>query len=150
MAPVALSGCCPSWMARVSKCIARMLLTSLRAEPGTEARERLVGARRVAPRAQDLELVRRAVEARLDAAHDAVADENGEDVVAVLALRLRDVHLEPVAEVEERLGAIAVVDEPIERGQEGDPVRNRVGTDFGMRLPSTRTEPHPESSEAPF
>ena len=43
---------------------------------------------------------------RLDAADDPVAGEDRQDVVAVLALRLRHVHLEPVAEVEERLGAV--------------------------------------------
>ena len=42
---------------------------------------------------------------RLDAADEPVAAEDRQHVVAVLALRLRHVHLEPVAEVEERLGA---------------------------------------------
>ena len=67
------------------------------------------------------------VEARLDASDDAVADEDGQDVVAVLALRLRHVHLEAVVEVEERLGAVAVVDQPVERGEERDAVGHRVG-----------------------
>ena len=60
------------------------------------------------------------VEDRLDAADDPVAAQDREDVVAVLALRLRDVHLEPVEEVPERLGAVAVVDEPVERREERD------------------------------
>ena len=89
-------------------------------------RERLVRARRVPPRAEHLELPRLAVEARLDAADEAVAGEDRQDVVAVLALRLRHVHLEAVVEVEERLGPVAVVDEAVEGREERDAVGNRV------------------------
>src|SRR5438105_15866617 len=88
-------------------CISRFEI--LGAEEGGEARERLVQPRGVAPSAEHLEPPRLAVEARLDAADELVADEDRQDVVAVLALRRRHVHLEPVAEAEERLGAGAVV-----------------------------------------
>ena len=44
-----------------------------------------------------------------------VADEQRQHVVAVLPLRLRHEHLQPVVEVPERLGAGAVGDEPVER-----------------------------------
>ena len=56
-----------------------------------------------------------AVEARLDPTDDPVADEDRQHVVAVLPLRLRDEHLQPVAEPEQRLGAVAIVDQPVER-----------------------------------
>ena len=52
---------------------------------------------------------------RLDPSDDPVAREQRQDVVPVLALRRGHVHLEPVAEVEQRLGPIAVVHEAIER-----------------------------------
>src|SRR5262249_9766179 len=55
---------------------------------------------------------------------EAAAARDGRDVVAVRALRLRHVHLEPVAEAPEKLGAIAVVDEPVERGEKGHAVRH--------------------------
>ena len=61
--------------------------------------------------------------------------EDGENVVAVLALRLRHVHLEPVVEVAERLGPVAVVDEPVEGREERDTVGNRGVVDLGMRPP---------------
>src|SRR5215510_3165577 len=125
-----------------------MLLTRLRAEPRTEAGECLVRARGISPGTDHLELARRPVEARLDTADDAVTGEDREDVVAELALRLRDVHLEPVVEAEQRLGPVAVVDEPVEGGEEGDAVRHGIGAYLGMRLPAAFAEPHSESAEA--
>ena len=71
-----------------------------------------------------------------------------EDVVAVLALRLGDVHLEPVAEPEESFGSVAVVDEPVEGGEEGRPVRHRAVARIGMRLPAFGVSPHAECAEA--
>jgi hypothetical protein len=59
---------------------------ALRAEEGRETGESLVQARGVPPGAENLERLRLPVEARLDAAHEAVADEDREDVVAVLPL----------------------------------------------------------------
>ena len=64
-------------------------LGALGAEEGREAVERFVEAGRVAPRAEHSERPALAVEERLDAADQAVADEDREHVVAVLALRLR-------------------------------------------------------------
>ena len=71
----------------------------------------------VAPRAEELEGLRLAVEAGLRSPDDAVADEERQHVVAVLALRLRHVHLEAVEEVEERVRAVAVVDQAVEGGE---------------------------------
>src|SRR6187200_1799080 len=144
MAPVALSGSCPSWIARVSKCTGGML----RAEPRAEARERLVGTRGVAPGAEHIELAALAVEPRLDPADEAVADEDGQDVVAVLPLRPRHVHLEPVAEVEERLGAVAVVDQSVERGEEGHAVGDGAVGDIGVGFTPLGRQPDAERSEA--
>src|SRR5205085_11437317 len=84
-------------------------------KPRLEARERLAEARGVAPRSGQLQGARRAVVDRLRAPGDAIAHKQREDVVPVFALRFRDVHLEPVAEVEEGFGARAVVDQAIER-----------------------------------
>ena len=71
-----------------------------------------------APHGQDLAL---AVEDRLDPADQLGAAEDGQDVVAVPALRGRDVHLEAVPEAEELRGAFAVVHEPVERRQQHRP-----------------------------
>ena len=62
------------------------------------------------------------VEERLDPAHQPVADEDREHVVAVLPLRLGNVHLEPVAKVEQRLSTVAIVDQAVERGEERHPL----------------------------
>jgi hypothetical protein len=56
------------------------------AEEGGEAGEGFVGARGVVPGAEHLQGSRLPIEARLDPADEAVADEDGEDVVAVLPL----------------------------------------------------------------
>src|SRR3954469_12669811 len=84
-------------------------------EPALELGQRLVQPRGVAPGVQHLERAGLAVEARLGAPDDLVADEQRQDVVAVLALRLRDIHLQPVAEAPEGLRAVAVLDETVER-----------------------------------
>src|SRR5687768_18058993 len=94
------------------------------AEPGCEVVESLVQPRGVAPGPEQLEDPRLLVEARLGPADDAVADEKRQDVVAVLALRLRHEHLEPVAKVPERFGAVAVVDEAVEGGEEDGAFRD--------------------------
>lgn len=59
----------------------------------------------------------------VDAGDQAVAEEEGEDVVAVDALGRRDVDLYPVVEVEEALGAVALPNEGVERGEEGTRLR---------------------------
>src|SRR3954453_14427345 len=87
-----------------------------RTEEGGELVQRLVEPGRVAPGAEQLERVPAAVEPRLRASGDAVAGEQREDVVAVLALRGGDVHLEPIAETEQRLRAITVGNRPGDRG----------------------------------
>ena len=88
------------------------------------------------------------VEDRLDAADEPVAVEDGQDVVAVLPLRRRDVHLEPVVEVPERLGAGAVVDEPVERGEERRAGRDRRVLGLRVRDQPAALEPHAERAEA--
>ena len=65
------------------------------------------------------------VEDGLDAADQLGAAEDRQDVVAVLALRLRHEHLEPVVEAEQRLRAVAIVDQAVERGEERDAVGHR-------------------------
>ena len=73
---------------------------------------------------------------RLGAADDAVADQERQDVVAVLALRLRHVHLEAVVEVPERLGAVAVVDEPVERREQRRAIGHRPVGRVGVGVPA--------------
>src|SRR5215467_9903832 len=139
MAPVAGSGACPAWIARVSNSIGLILVSTLDL-PGTQERgqrfERLVQPRGITPRTEQLERSRLAVEARFGTPNEAVADEQRQDVVAVLALGLRHVHLEPEAEVEERLGPIPVVDEAIERRKQRRAVRDVSVRDVRMRFPA--------------
>ena len=90
------------------------------------------------------------VEARLRAADDLVADEERQHVVAVLALRLRDEHLEPVAEVPQRLGAVAVVDEAVEGGEEDGAVGDGAVLGVRMRLPLALDELHALRAKAPL
>jgi hypothetical protein len=110
----------------------------------------LLESRRVAPRAEQAERLRLEVVARLRAPDDLVADEEREHVVAVLALRLRDVHLEPVAEVPERLGAVAVVDEAVERREERRAVGHRPVARVGVREPAALLVADAERPEAPL
>src|SRR6478672_13113007 len=117
MAPVAESGFCPAWIARVSNSIAVILVTVLDLpdiEEVSKACKRLVRARRISPGTEDLERLRLSVEPRLDATDESVPDEDRQDVVAVLALRLWHVHLESVPEVEQLLRAVAIVDQAVE------------------------------------
>src|SRR5439155_21176077 len=95
--------------------------------------ERLVQPRGVAPGPEQLELPRLAIEPRLRAADEPVAGQERQDVVAVLALRRRHVHLQPVAEIEQRLGSIAVVHEAVERRKQRDAVRNWGFAHVGVR-----------------
>src|SRR5579859_555795 len=90
------------------------------------------------------------VEDRLDAPHEPVALEDREDVVAVLALRRRDVHLEPVEEIPEGLGPVAVVNQPVERRQERDAVGRRAVLGVGMREEPASVEAHAERAKASF
>src|SRR6478736_3786536 len=66
----------------------------------------------------DLEDSGLAVRRRVDLPDQAVAVDDRQRVVAPAALGRRLVHLERVLEVEQLLGAAAVVDEPVERRQE--------------------------------
>ena len=97
------------------------------------------GAPRSAQTPSTRRTLRRPVERRVDATDQRGAVEDREHVVAVLALRLRDVHLEPVAEPEQLRGALSVVDEPVER-REQDRARRRRPRSRGltMRPPVTR------------
>ena len=85
--------------------------------------------------------------ARLGAAGEAVADQQREHVVAVLALRGRHVHLQPVAEAEERLGPVPVVDQAVEGGEDGDPIEHVAVHRLGMRLEPPCREPDAERAE---
>src|SRR5436305_6695034 len=96
----------------------------LGAEERAEALESLGQPGRVAPGAEQLERPCLAVETRLGPSDDPVADEQGQNVVAVLALRLRDVHLQPIVEFEERFRTVSVVHESVEWREKRDPVRN--------------------------
>src|SRR5204862_5699996 len=75
------------------------------------------------------------VEGRIDPPDQPVAPEDRQHVVAVLPLRLRDIHLEPVEELEERVRAVAVVDEAIERRQERRPQGHALVARVGMGAP---------------
>src|SRR3990172_9455074 len=59
-----------------------------------------------------------AVHLRIEAANEAVAVQDGEDVVAVLTLVLRHVDFHGVLEVEQLLRALAVADEVVERREQ--------------------------------
>ena len=88
-----------------------------------------------------------AVEARFGAADEPVADEQRQHVVAVLALRLRDVHLEPVAEAPQRLGPRAVVDQAVEGREQRRPVRHRLVAHVRVREPLALLEANAERAE---
>src|SRR6266545_4489262 len=89
-----------------------------------------------------------AVENRLDAPDQPVAAQDREDVVAVLALGLGDIHLEPVAEAPQRFGPLAVVDEPVERREKGDPIADGPVVRLGMSQQAPLLEPDTERAEA--
>ena len=55
---------------------------------------------------------------QVDARDDAVAEQEGQDVVAVLALFGRRVDLDAVAEIEQALGARALEDQRVERREQ--------------------------------
>src|SRR5438105_1632527 len=67
-----------------------------------------------------------AIEDRIDPPDQLLAVEDRQHVVAVLALRGRDVDLDPVPEPPELLGAVAVVDQPVERREQGRATANRA------------------------
>ena len=102
------------------------------------------------PCAEELKRARLPVESRFRAADDRVADEERQDVVAELALRLRDEHLEPVVEVPQRLGAVAVIDEAVEGRQEHGAVGHGTVDRVRVRLPLALDEPHALGAEAPL
>ena len=79
---------------------------------------------------------------------ETVAFQDRQDVVAVLALRRRHVHLEPIAEAEQGLGPVAIVHEPVERRQHRDPVGHGLVAHLGMRDPLAFLEPDAERTEA--
>ena len=86
----------------------------------------------------------RPVGLEVDAGDDAIAEEEGQAVIAELALLGRRVDLDAVAEVEQALGARALPDDRIERRQER-PRRDAAGQATVrieiavLRQPSTRT-----------
>ena len=76
-----------------------------------------------------------------------VAGEQRQDVVAVLALRLRDVHLEPVAKAPEGLRPVAVLDEAVERRQHRHAVRDRLVGDVRVCMPLAALQPDAERAK---
>ena len=92
-----------------------------RRRPSSSAGPRVVRSARLPVHGVDVQDAGLAVEERVDAADQLVPVEEREDEVAVLALRLGDVDLEPEAEAEQLLGAVAVVDELVERRQQRRP-----------------------------
>src|SRR5262249_13635834 len=103
---------------------------------------------RLPPDALDLQSALLAVEDGLDPADEPVAVEDGEDVVAVLPLCRGDVHLEPVVEVPERLGAGSVADEPVERREERGAKRHGAVFGRGMNDEPAALELDSERAEA--
>src|SRR3954453_20707519 len=120
-----------------------------RLEPALERGQRLVQPGGVAPGAEQLERPGLAVEARLGAADQLVAYEQRQHVVAELALRPRDVHLQAVAEVPERLGAGAVVDQAVERREQDRAVGHRLVAHVRVRDPFALLAPDAERAEPP-
>ena len=68
--------------------------------------------------AEDADRAARAVEARLDAPDEPVAEEEGQDVVPPAPLRGRDVHLPEVVEAEERAQQVAIPRQRVQRREE--------------------------------
>ena len=94
------------------------------AECGTEPRF-LEGIEPVLPpQPDDPEHARLSVVPRLDAPDQPVAEQDRQHVVAPASLGLGDVDLPDVVEVPQSAEQLAVPDEGIERGQEGDPRRH--------------------------
>ena len=89
-----------------------------------------------------------AVDDRLGPSDEAVADEERQDVVAVLALRRGDVHLEAVEEVPQRLGAVAVVDQAVERREQRRAVGDRSVGGVRVGEQAALLEPDAERAEA--
>ena len=87
----------------------------------------------------------RAVGLDVDARDDGVAEQEGQDVVAVLPLFGRRVDLDAVAEIEQALGARALEDQRVERGEQGagvDPARQAgVPVQIGRLLPALDARP---------
>src|SRR4051812_11292826 len=137
-------------MARVSKSMGPRLdersPDEPSAEPARELPQRTLDRVRTAfpPRAEDAQFACLPVVERLDTPDDVLAAENRQDVVPVLALRLRDVHLEAVEEVPEGKCAVPVVDQAVERRQEGD-ARSRYRAVGGVGV---REEPSPAQLDA--
>src|SRR6187455_2919741 len=77
-----------------------------------------------------------------------VSAQNREDVVAVLALGLRHVHFEPVEEVPQSLGAVAVVDEAVEGREKRDARPDAAVLGLGVRDEASPLEPDAERTEA--
>src|SRR5438034_5869128 len=92
----------------------------------------------------DAQHVGLAVEGRIDSSDQPVTPEDRQHVVAVLPLRLWDIHLEAIEEAEQRLRAVAVVDEPVERREERRAEWHPAVGRVRMGLPLPVHEPDPE------
>ena len=118
----------------------RELLASRRASPAARrARGGLCGPSG-RPRAVGLEV---------DARDQRLAEQEGQDVVAVHALWRRGVDLDPVAEAEQALGRGRVPDQRVERGEQGlrpDAARAAGG---GERKAGSGASPRPRPAESP-
>ena len=119
----------------------------LNVEEGGERSERLVEPARVSPGTLQAQTSRRTVDDRLRTPDDPVADEEREDVVPVLALCGRHVHLQAVAKVEERLRSIPVVNEAIERREKRYAVGNGAIVRVCVSDPTALAELHTEGAE---
>ena len=94
---------------------------------------------RPAPRRPlDAQDVRLPVEDRIDPPDEPIAVEDRHHEVAVLALRLRDVDLQPEAEPEQLLRPRAVVGQPVERRQQDRPRPERAIEDLRVGPPRPR------------
>src|SRR6185295_14522907 len=60
-----------------------------------------------------------AVGLQIDAGGERLVEQEGEDVIAMHALGRGGVDFDPVAEAEQALGAVAVPDQRVERGEQG-------------------------------
>src|SRR5680860_1345315 len=122
----------------------------LRPQKSAQVGHYFVEASGVTPRPQQLKLTCLAIETRLGATDQAVADEYREHVIAELALLLRNIHLEPVAKLEQSLGPSPAVHKAVERGQERGALGDGSVTDPGVRVPLSLVEPDSEGTESLF
>src|SRR5581483_1918225 len=126
-APVAGSGCWPTWMARVSNCIPAIVRLAACPSPKRTRRRRARAparaacARAASPHARleverlDAQRPLAPVGLQVGSADDPVAPQEGQHVVAVHALVLALVHLDQVPEAEDARDERPVPEQVLER-----------------------------------